>query len=439
MSLDETWLDQRPRAMQFSVREVLTFLTSVLDGGAALRSTAAVFEIFAQLWNLPAETPHWTTGRLWLLRLGLYKLTRPQTIADDWVWIADHTVQIGVEKCLVVLGLRLSELPPAGRCLTLADLEPLHIEPMPKSNSALVHAELESLVEKTGVPRLILDDHGSDLHGGVKRFCQQHPHTSEIYDITHKAARLLKSQLEADETWSCFSTQACQAKLQTQQTELAFLVPPSQRSKARYMNLGPLVDWGRRTLKIVESPSVTVLQWCCRDRLEAKFGWLRDYGQSLARWSQWLELVTMAEQLVRREGLSATTVSRLRTRLTPLATTGSGVCLAGELVAFVAEQCGEVRGGERLVGTTEPLECAFGKLKSLERGQSKTGFTSLLLSLGAVVGETTGQIVHRGLEACRTKHVRNWCREHLGPTFASQRRLAYAADKKPDEISTPSR
>ncbi|OQY12540.1 MAG: hypothetical protein B6I33_06360, partial [Propionibacterium sp. 4572_24] len=372
-----------------------------------------MFEIFVQHWNLSAEAPHWTTGRMWLLRVGLYKLTRPKTIADDWVWIVDHTVQIGTEKCLVVLGVRLSELPPVGTCLTLADLEPLHIEPMPKSNSELVHHELESVVEKTGEPRLILDDHGSDLYGGVKLFCQQHPHTSEIYDITHKAARLLKSQLEADELWSRFCTQAGQTKFQTQQTELAFLIPPSQRSKARYMNLGPLVQWGRRTLGIVESPSEEVLQWCCRQRLEEKFGWLRDYSQSLARWSQWLGLVTTAEQLVRREGLSATTVFRLRKELMPLATTGSGARLVGELIAFVAEQCRQVRNEERLVGTTEPLECAFGKLKSLERTSSKTGFTSLLLSLGAVVGKTTAEFVHQALEACRTKHVWNWCQKHL--------------------------
>jgi hypothetical protein len=424
--------------MQFSVREVLTFLCSVLEGGAALRATAAVFEIFVRHWELPAEAPHWTTGRLWLLRVGLYKLTRPKTIADDWVWIVDHTVQIGADKCLVVLGVRLCDLPPAGTCLTLAELEPLHIEPMAKSNSALVHEQLELVVEKTGVPRLILDDHGSDLHGGVKLFCQKHPQTSEIYDITHRAARLLKSQLEADPMWSRFCTQTGQAKFQTQQTELALLVPPSQRSKARYMNLGPLVEWGRRTLEIVQSPSDVVLQRCSRERLEEKFGWLRDFGESLACWSQWLELVTATEQLVRRDGLSATTVARLRADLTPRATTGRGVRLAGELLAFVSEQCGELRGQERLVGTTEPLECAFGKLKSLERTPSKTGFTSLLLSLGAVVGETTAELVHRALAACRTKHVRTWCRNHLGQTLNSQRRLAYARDKNPDEISPAS-
>ena len=46
------------------------------------------------------------------------------------LWFADHTVQIGVEKCLVVLGIRQCDWPPAGTCLALEHLEPLLIEPM---------------------------------------------------------------------------------------------------------------------------------------------------------------------------------------------------------------------------------------------------------------------------------------------------------------------
>ena len=39
-------------------------------------------------------------------------------------------MQIGVEKCLVVLGIRQCDWPPAGTCLALEHLEPLLIEPM---------------------------------------------------------------------------------------------------------------------------------------------------------------------------------------------------------------------------------------------------------------------------------------------------------------------
>jgi len=44
-------------------------------------------------------------------------------------------------------------------------------------------------------------------------------------------------------------------KFALQQTELAFLTPPSQRSKARFMNVDVLVEWGRKTLALVDDPS----------------------------------------------------------------------------------------------------------------------------------------------------------------------------------------
>lgn len=424
--------------MQFGVREILTFLQCILTGGAAMSSTATVFEIFVKLWDLPAEAPHWTTGRTWLMRLGVYKLTRPKPLADDWIWFIDHTVQIGVEKCLVVLGIQRCNLPPEGTCLTLAHLELLLVAPMPKSNAELVHQQLEPLAEKTGPPLAILDDRGSDLHGGVKLFREQHPQTIEIYDITHKSARLLKSYLEDDPEWGPFCTRLGQTKFQTQQTELAFLVPPSQRCKARYMNIGPIVKWGCKTLKILDSPSDDVLKWCTRERLEEKFGWLRDYHESLTRWSKWLELIGIAEQQVRQDGLTSTTAQTIRQSLVPRATTGSEVRLAEELVAFVEQQCAPLPEGIRLPGTTEPLESAFGKLKSLERTASKTGFTTLLVGLGAIVGQTTADVVHQAMETCGIKHVRAWCEKHLGTTLRTKRRIAYAEDKKSDETPAPS-
>ena len=74
----------------------------------------------------------------------------------------------------------------------------------------------------------------------MKIFIDRHPETDEIYDIKHMAACLLKARLEKDERWKSFASQSGLAKSAIQQTELAFLVPPSQRSKARFMNLHEL-------------------------------------------------------------------------------------------------------------------------------------------------------------------------------------------------------
>ena len=243
--------------------------------GMSLRGTCSALDWMQEMdveWGFEFLVPHCTTVRLWLLRLGYYKLHRPKEQASDWVWIIDHSNQIGKEKCLVILGVRVSQLPPPGQeyPLCLAQMEPIELEPVTVSDKEVVYRQLEANVAKTGVPRAIIDDHGGDLAGGVELFRQAHPETIEIYDISHKAACLLKARLKHDAQWKAFAAKAGQTKCNIQQTEWAFLVPPSQRSKARYMNLGPLIAWGVKTLAIVDNPGPEVLQHGTRERLKEK-------------------------------------------------------------------------------------------------------------------------------------------------------------------------
>ena len=112
-----------PRYHQYSVGHVKLFIDLVLSDATSLRGASRAAKRVISSLQLPLDVPQWHTGRLWLLRLGYYKLTRPKEQADDWVWIVDHTVQIGAEKCFVILGVRLSDLPPTGQCLSHRDVE----------------------------------------------------------------------------------------------------------------------------------------------------------------------------------------------------------------------------------------------------------------------------------------------------------------------------
>ena len=86
-----------------------------------MNGSSAVLSVLWPELEALGEIPHPTTGRTWILRLGLYKLQRPKVKSDDWVWLADHVVQIGTEKVLNIVGVRLSDLPPRGECLALKD------------------------------------------------------------------------------------------------------------------------------------------------------------------------------------------------------------------------------------------------------------------------------------------------------------------------------
>jgi hypothetical protein len=195
-----------------------------------------VIEIVVAMLGLTLPCPSWSTGRAGLLRIGYYKLTRSKVQADDWVWIVNHTVQVGAEKCLVILGIRLCDLPPAGHSLCHAEVEPIELLPVEHSDGEVVYQQLEKATAKTGVPREIVSDHGTDVKAGIEKFCDQHPQTSAVYDIKHKTAAVLKREWEHDPAWLAFTQQASRTQSQLRQTDLAALTPPSQKTKARYMN-----------------------------------------------------------------------------------------------------------------------------------------------------------------------------------------------------------
>jgi hypothetical protein len=408
---------------------VQRFVSLVIDCSASFRCAASVITIFGPAARHDQTAPDRSTGRLWLMRIGLAALRRPKIVAEDWIWMIDHSIQIGQCKCLVILGIRRSELA-VGRPLCHRDMQPIALEPMTSATKESVDKCLEDAVSQTGVPRAILDDHGTDLHGGVKLFINRHPETIEIYDIKHKAACLLKARLEKDERWKRFASLAGQTKSAIQQTELVFLAPPSQPSKARFMNLQELVNWGRNTLALMDDPCKLESEpfHLTMERVRAKLGWLVEFREALGEWLECHQVIDEALTFVRCRGLYVGAGVDLAAAL-PDVSAGRAIELRTELIKFVTVESAKVRINERLPGTTEVLESAFGKLKALEDGQSKSGFTGLVLSLGAIVSQWTHQTRGEALEQCRVRDVWNWCREKLGRSVQSLRKEAYSQPK----------
>lgn len=419
-----------PSHHTYSLGHIMLFVSLVLSAATSFRGASRVIEIVRSWSRLGRPSPSWVSGRLWLLRLGYYKLTRAKEKAEDWVWVVDHTVQLGAEKCLVILGLRLCDLPAAGTCLSHEDVEPLALLPVKHSDSQVVWQQLEETIDRTGVPREIVGDHGSDLKAGVEKFCHAHPETCYIYDIKHKTAAVLKHQLQDDETWGEFTGLAAQTRKRVQQTSLASLAPPNQRTRARYMNVDMLIRWGRKMLTFLDRQEPETHDAFDPERVQEKLGWITAFREELQEWEELLQIITTTERFVRREGLSQKCHLQLKKRLVLQAHTERTQQVRAELVAFVAEESLKVKPHERLLGSSEVIESVFGKLKRLEQDQSKSGFTGLLLSLAAMVSTTTSEVVQQALETVRTEQVLGWCQKTLGPSLQAKRREAFASPEK---------
>jgi hypothetical protein len=420
-------LDEEPSGTHgYAVGVQCLFLRLVLVG-VSLRCVPRVLEVVSEALGLALPIPHWTTGRLWLLRFEHALLTMRLKVADDWAWLVDHSVQIGQEKCLVILGTRLKDLPEQGECLQHTDLQLIALTPRKSWTRQEVDDELEAASQRTGVPRVIVDDHGVDIAGGVSFFQERHPETLEIYDVKHKAACLLKSRLEKNPRWQKFQQQIAQTRCAIQQTEMSFLVPPAPKPKARFMNLAPILRWAGNVLAVLRQPSIVVNERVTPERLEKKLGWLRKFEDDVPEWVEWQEVVNVTVELVDRQGVYRGIAKDLRTALRPHRKHPSSRILAKELLAFAAKQARRGRPGERFPGSTEVLESCFGRFKQLEKQQSRGGFTSLVLGFGALLADTTAEAVAQAMRKSPTKAVFQWCAQRLGTTLFSQRRQAFAA------------
>lgn len=416
---------------------MLVVVSLVLSAATSLRGAGRALAVMQACAGLVPWSPSWSSTRVWLLRLGYYKLTRAKEPGSDWVWIVDHVVQAGQEKCLLIVGIRLSAVPAVGEYLTHADVEPIAVYPVTQSNGEIVYQQLEEARKQTGVPREILSDQGSDLYKGIRKFCQAHSETSFIYDIKHKVAALLKRNLGVDPTWQEFSRLAGQTSQRVQQTALAALAPPRQRRKARYMNAGELVDWGVRMLRYLDADGGHRQEWDPQ-RVDQAVGWVQQYRLEVEQWRQLVEVGTIVEQWVKTRGLSSSSAQQLPQQLAGIGTLPRTQQLGAELGAFVAAEAAKAKDGERLVGSSEVIESIFGKWKRVEGEQARSGLTGLVLFLGALVSHTNAAVIRQALESVPTKTVLTWCREKLGKTVQATRRTLFVplrrAEQEQDQI-----
>jgi len=353
---------------------------------------------------------------------------KDKQIANDWCWIIDHTIQLGKTKFLLVLGVRLSELPEK-RSLQRSDLEIIELLPVTTSTGEIVYEQLEKIVSKTGVPRLIVSDNGTDVKLGVAKFRKEHIGCVSIYDIKHKTACLLKAELSNNKEWLEFTEHASQAKKQLQQTALSHIAPPNQRSKSRYMNLEILVDWAIKTLTALEikndfKPHET-------EQLH-KLAWLPACKDKLDEWTELLQVAQLAEDNVRQECITREGYKVLEVQFNvnlPELKSSTALKLKNDLIDFVRIQGQQCRDNERLLGSSEIIESTFGKQKNLEQQYSKEGFTSLILGIGASIGTLTIDTVKQALHSTPVKKVTAWYKDILGETEQSKKRKVFSEVK----------
>lgn len=395
-----------------------------------LRATSTILRIVFEwlgmdLDQVQQQLPDWTTIRTWMQRVGVAAIQAPVEEADDWIWMADHSNQIGPEKALVVLGVRASNMPDPGTPLKHEDVCLLSVEPGTTWKREDMAAAYEGLARRIGDPLAVLIDGAVELRDGAEVLKKRRSDTVVLGDFKHRAANVIKALVGNDERFAEFSTLVGRTRCAIQQTELAHLTPPGPKPKSRFMNLAATLRWAAMVLWLLDQPDAKARSGISDERLEEKLGWLREFTGEVAAWNECQSVVSASLTFINEQGLFRGAAEELRPCIEQDLKYATSREVAQRLIAFVQESEDQLQEGDRLPMSTEILESSFGLYKQLERQHSKGGFTSLLAAFGSLLKPTTPASIRHDFTLVSVKQMRQWVADKIGSTQTAKRQTAY--------------
>ncbi len=423
-------IDQGPLlGHQFSAAMIALCVTLSLRIG--FRAVPDVLRLFAETFGLPLKIPSRDVVRNWACRNGV-AILREATRADDWIWMVDHSVQLGKMFVLVVLGIRHKDLPE-NRPLERADMTPLAVMPTSSRAKEEVERQLSETAQHLGVPLAVLSDEASELQEGVRSLESLGFHGPHLHDVKHKIANVLKKMLTGDERFEAFSRKVGKTTAAIQQTELEHLLPPRKKTKCRFMGFDRLIDWATMIEHHLNTPADS--NDGNSSRLEEKLGWMREFKDDLCQWRECRALVGTTLTQAASHGVAAGSSVKLRRQLEDCTcTTPLGRQLRDDLVTIFQDNEDRLiasgLGSHRLPCSTEVLESAFGSFKALQRTHSTGTFTSLLAAFGCLFSENTPEQIARRFANTSNRDLQAWLSAaNLTESTQARRTAAYSASR----------
>jgi hypothetical protein len=346
-------------------------------------------------------------------------------------WIVDHTIQVARRKAMVVLRTPLTVMKQE-RPLQLTDIEVVSVSLKDKWSHKEVFQVLDQLSLQIGTPSQIVSDNGSDLKKGVKKFISKNPTVHSTYDVSHFISNLFKRKYKSVPVFQGFMTHLAKVKNQLQQSELAHLMPPKQRTKARFLNLGSLFKWVQL---IVKWKDLNLLNQPNLDLWNKYFGWFNDHLFFVRHFSREVEVLNEIQEILKKKGLNEESYND---SLQLLERNGIGGSLQQSIQEYLQGELDfAVKNQISSCVSSDIIESLFGKYKYHSKIHSFSEINRMILILPCLCRDITPQLIESAFKTVSTKDVDKWIAENANETLQSRRRAVLGTnvyDKLAEEL-----
>ena len=452
---------------------------------AGFRGIENVYEELQNYFDL--KTASYSCIRQWVLRLGYGLLTCEVERRTDWIYIIDFSIQLGTERCLLILGVPQESLEQNGYELKHHQVTILDIYVQEHFNGEAVCQRITVAQNRTGTPYQIISDNGADVKKGITLFCDQNKPIIQTYDVTHMIGICIKHSLAEDERWLDLQFDLNNFPQKINQTELSFLSPPTLSKKARWMNIKQEIDWLDKIYRYEQKADFKLIckgfkvknhemvfekikSICCKNRFEErrlakkiretifeseeniskflltcglsemkdviiidagqlrfeeKFEFIKKHKQFFYELQQLNNMAEAIKVLIRGKGLSMNSLQEMEL-VYEKTTVGWVKNVFNDINNRLQNEhakCGIEK--KAILCSSEIIESIFGKFK-MKAKQSVGGIYETVLSIVLFCTELTDDLVRKILTSTKMADVENWFREMAGVSNLAKRRIAFS-------------
>ncbi len=431
------------------------------------------------------KTVSYSCVRQWVLRIGYGLLVQEVEKRNDWIYIIDFSIQLGTERCLLILGVTEECLKKNGYELKHHQVTVLDIYIREHFNGDAVCQRLKSVENKTGKPYQIISDNGSDVRKGINLFCDGNGPIIETYDVSHMIGVCIKHNLEKDKQWSELQSDLNNFPQKINQTELSFLSPPKSSTKARWMNIKKQIEWMQQIYKYEETADFSLINkgfmiknheavfemvksTRCKNkseevrlakmlretvydspevierlmttyglqptqykiesvgkvRFEEKFSFLNKYKSFHFELQQLNDTAETIKATIRKNGLSATSLDEIGKENEKINFDRVKHFFNDITNRLHIEYSKCDSEDQTILCCSEIIESIFGKFK-MKTKQTIGGIYETVLSIVLFCNDITEQLVDEILTSTKMTDVENWFREMAGMSNLAKRRIAF--------------
>lgn len=403
---------ERHKYSEFVVRLSTTLYTRVNCG---FRQVIKILDVMNDVFDgLLGKIPCHNTIENWIKKCGLeiYGTAGSSLKDTKYAQIVDESMMIGSEKLLLTLGVPAEH---QGRPLNSNDVNVLDIAVAESWNGERIGKQLKTASKKVGHdPLYVISDNASIMNKGIRCAGLNHQR-----DISHSLGMFLERTYKNEPDFKNYVKLMTEPKFKYNMKKIAYLLPPTQRTIARFLNISKWVKWSSKMLDNYHDLQAGE---------QAVFSFVPANASLIDELLEVTKCINRIEDFCKNNGLSKETVDKSQREIKKHLLCGNSrmIQIGEAVIKFLTEEIKKIAAGTANNNSSDIIESLFGKYKARKSPNKLNGVTSFILFLPIYTELCNGPQNKKfnfkaALENVYMRQINVWERTNLTPNLMQLR------------------